>query len=137
MPVALTILVGAQLAGEVLRRLLHLPLPGPVIGMFILAVALVVRARGSIDATQPGPSSLEKTATVLISNMGLLFVPAGVGIVAELGVLRREWLPIVAGVVVSTVLGLIVTGVVMHRITGRAERDAMHEQNALSSREAR
>jgi holin-like protein len=133
MPVALTILVGAQLAGEVLRRLLHLPLPGPVIGMFILAVALVNRARGSRAATQTGPTSLEKTATVLISNMGLMFVPAGVGIVAELGVLRSEWLPIVAGVLVSTVLGLIVTGVVMHRITGRPERDA---KKTLSSREA-
>ncbi|MEA3121049.1 MAG: holin-like protein [Paraburkholderia sp.] len=132
MPVALAILVGAQLAGEVLRRLLHLPLPGPVIGMFILAVALVVRARGSSAAPQTGPSSLEKTATVLISNMGLLFVPAGVGIVAELSVLRREWLPIVAGVLVSTVLGLIVTGVVMHRLTGRAERDAMQAKNAAT-----
>ncbi len=134
MPAALTILVGAQLAGEVLRRLLHLPLPGPVIGMFILAVALIVRSRGSSvateNATQAGPSSLEKTATVLISNMGLLFVPAGVGIVAEAGVLRREWLPIVAGLLVSTVLGLIVTGVVMHRITGRAEPDAMQAKNA-------
>jgi holin-like protein len=130
MPVALTILVGAQLAGEVLRRLLHLPLPGPVIGMFILAVAIVIRSRGSSAATQTGPSSLEKTATVLISNMGLLFVPAGVGIVAELSVLRRAWLPIVTGVLVSTVLGLIVTGVVMHRITGRAERDV---KNAISS----
>jgi holin-like protein len=136
MPVALTILVGAQLAGEVLRRLLHLPLPGPVIGMFILAVALLNRARGSRAATQTGPTSLEKTATVLISNMGLMFVPAGVGIVAELGVLRSEWLPIVAGVLVSTVLGLIVTGVVMHRITGRAERDAMQAKKTLSSREA-
>jgi holin-like protein len=134
MPVALTILVGAQLVGEVLRRLLHLPLPGPVIGMFILAVALIIRSRGpsatSEAATQAGPSSLEKTATVLISNMGLLFVPAGVGIVAEFGVLRREWLPIAAGLLVSTVLGLIVTGVVMHRITGRAELDAAQAKNS-------
>jgi holin-like protein len=44
-------------------------------------------------------------------------VPAGVGIIAELGVLRREWLPILAGLVVSTVLGLIVTGLVMHHVS--------------------
>jgi holin-like protein len=123
MPFALTVLIGAQLAGEVLRRLLHLPLPGPVIGMFILAVALVTRAQGWL--TESGPSALDKTATGLISNMGLLFVPAGVGIIAELSILRREWLPIVTGLLVSTVLGLVVTGVVMHKITRRVELNAV------------
>ncbi|CAB3798061.1 CidA/LrgA family protein [Pararobbsia alpina] len=137
MPFALTILVGAQLVGEVLRRLFHLPLPGPVIGMFILAVALVTRAQGWIAPTESGPSPLDKTATTLISNMGLLFVPAGVGIIAELGVLRREWLPILTGLLVSTTLGLIVTGVVMHRIMRRAELDAPPTEDAADSREVR
>jgi holin-like protein len=136
MPFALVILVGAQLVGEVLRRLLHLPLPGPVIGMFILAVALVTFAQGWLAPTETGPSSLNKTATALISNMGLLFVPAGVGIIAELSVLRREWLPILTGLLVSTVLGLVVTGVVMHRIMRRAELDTLPTEDG-GSREVR
>jgi holin-like protein len=135
MPFALTILVGAQLLGEVLRRLLHLPLPGPVIGMFILAVALVTRAQGWIAPTETGPSSLDKTATALISNMGLLFVPAGVGIIAELSVLRRDWFPILTALLMSTVLGLVVTGVGMHRIMRRAELHALPTEDAGSSRE--
>lgn len=122
MPLALTLLVGAQLVGEVLRRLLHLPLPGPVIGMFLLAIALVVSLRRGDAGARLERSPLEATATTLIANMGLLFVPAGVGIIAELGVLRREWLPILVGLLVSTLLGLVVTGVVMHRIMRRAER---------------
>jgi holin-like protein len=125
MPFALTVLIGAQLAGEVIHRLLHLPLPGPVIGMFILALALVTRAQSWLTPTASCSSDLHKTATVLISNMGLLFVPAGVGIIAELNILQREWLPIVTGLLVSTVLGLVVTGVVMHRITRRAQIDAV------------
>jgi holin-like protein len=52
-------------------------------------------------------------------------VPAGVGIIAELSILRREWLPIVTGLLVSTVLGLVVTGVVMHKITRRVELNAV------------
>lgn len=121
MPLALTLLIGAQLAGEVLRRVLHLPLPGPVIGMFVLAVALVAASRRREADSAASPSPLDNTASTLISNMGLLFVPAGVGIISELNLLRREWLPIVMGLVVSTVLGLVVTGVVMHRVTRRAE----------------
>ncbi|MBN3853983.1 CidA/LrgA family protein [Paraburkholderia sp. Ac-20340] len=122
MPFAIVILIGAQLIGEVLRRVLHLPLPGPVVGMFILAVALIGPAKRWLEKTPMGPSPLEKSASTLISNMGLLFVPAGVGIIAELSVLRRAWLPIVVGVVVSTILGLIVTGLVMHRIMRLTER---------------
>ena len=56
--------------------------------------------------------------------MGLLFVPAGVGIIAELGVLRREWLAILAGLLVSTVLGLAVTGLVMHHVSRVSRRPA-------------
>ncbi|WP_408734215.1 CidA/LrgA family protein [Paraburkholderia bannensis] len=122
MPFAIFILIGAQLIGEVLRRLLHLPLPGPVVGMFVLALGLIGPAKHWLAKTPTGPSPLEKSASTLISNMGLLFVPAGVGIIAELGVLRRAWLPIVVGVIVSTILGLIVTGVVMHRVMRRTER---------------
>ncbi|WP_408734528.1 CidA/LrgA family protein [Paraburkholderia bannensis] len=122
MSFAILILIGAQLIGEVLRRLLHLPLPGPVVGMFILAIALIGPAKRWLVKTPTGPSPLEKTASTLISNMGLLFVPAGVGIIAELGILRRAWLPIVIGVIVSTILGLIVTAMVMHRVMRRTER---------------
>ena len=37
------ILLTCQLAGEVITRLLHLPLPGPVLGMVILFCGLLVR----------------------------------------------------------------------------------------------
>jgi putative effector of murein hydrolase LrgA (UPF0299 family) len=60
-------------------------------------------------------------ANGLIANMGLLFVPAGVGIIAELGVLRSEWLAILAGLLVSTLLGLAVTGLVMHHVSRLAD----------------
>jgi holin-like protein len=115
MPIAFLILVGCELIGEVLRRALHLPLPGPVIGMFLLALALIFS--GDEQA------QLNRTANALIANMGLLFVPAGVGVIAEFGVLRQNWLPILVGLLVSTVLGLIVTGFVMHRVCRAEERN--------------
>jgi holin-like protein len=120
MPIAFLILVGCELIGEVLRRALHLPLPGPVIGMFLLALVLMV---GGDDQGIGGPDSqLGRTANGLIANMGLLFVPAGVGVIAEFGVLRQNWLSILVGLVVSTVLGLVVTGLVMHWVCRAGER---------------
>jgi holin-like protein len=113
MPTAILILIGCQLIGEVLRRALHLPLPGPVIGMFLLALVLLVRGDNTVAVES---SQLGRTANALIANMGLLFVPAGVGVIAELGVLRQNWFPILAGLLVSTVLSLVVTGFAMHRV---------------------
>ncbi len=111
MLLAILVLMGCQLAGEALRGALALPIPGPVIGLFLLAAVLACRrGRG------PGlvPTSLETTANTLISHMGLLFVPAGVGIIAEAPLLSRQWLPILGAVLGSTVLSLGVTAIVMH-----------------------
>jgi holin-like protein len=89
--------------------------------MFLLALALAGgggdRTAGAADQS----SQLSRTANALIANMGLLFVPAGVGVITELGVLQQNWLPIVVGLLVSTVLGLVVTGFVMHRVCRAVE----------------
>ena len=99
-----------QLAGELLHQALHLPLPGPVLGMALLALWLS-RPSGGKETISP---SLASTADGLLSILGLLFVPAGVGIVANLDVIRQEWLPITLSLVVSTLLTLVVTAWVMH-----------------------
>ncbi|GLQ87542.1 CidA/LrgA family protein [Dyella flagellata] len=122
MPAAFAVLVGAQLLGEMLRLLLHLPLPGPVIGMFILTIGLLFSYGRWARKREDKPSALENMSTSLIENMGLLFIPAGVGIVTEWTVLRRDWLPILLGLLVSTALGLVVTALIMHRVTQRASR---------------
>ena len=55
--------------------------------------------------------------TGLLRHLSLLFVPAGVGIVTQLDALARDWKAIVAAILVSTVLGLAVTGWVMQRLS--------------------
>jgi holin-like protein len=40
---AILCLIGCQLAGETVREVFHLPIPGPVIGMFLLAAILALR----------------------------------------------------------------------------------------------
>ena len=109
---AFLLLIAFDLVGELVRSSLDLPIPGPVIGRFVLAAILTTRKdRTDVPAI---PESLGRTAEGLINHMGLLFVPAGVGIIAEAGFLHAQWLPILAGLVGSTVLSLAVTGLVMH-----------------------
>lgn len=113
----LAVLIVCRLLGETLRLVLQLPVPGAVVGMLILAAALVARAPTAAGTGRD--TSLDRTAEALIGRMGLLFVPAGAGVVAEAALLREAWLPLAAGLIGSTVLSLIVTGLVMHR-TARA-----------------
>lgn len=112
---AFLMLIACELVGEVVRSAFDLPVPGPVIGMFCLGGILALRK--DTPGTPAIPEALGRTAEALISQMGLLFVPAGVGIVAEMGLVRREWLPIAAGLIGSTVLSLALTGLVMHWMT--------------------
>ena len=105
----LTTLVLFQFAGEVLARSLGLGLPGPVIGLVLLFCALLARGRS-------GPE-LRVASSGLLRHLSMLFVPAGVGVVTQLGALRENWKPVVAAIVVSTALGLAVTGWVMQRLS--------------------
>ncbi len=102
---ALTILLLCQLAGTVIQQATGLPIPGPVLGLLML-LGLLVRAGG------PSPQ-LHDTAQGLLKYLGLLFVPAGVGVVTELPALRQNALALCIAIPVSTVLGLLVTGVLM------------------------
>jgi len=120
MLIAFLTLLGCELLGELLRVAVHLPIPGPVIGMLVLTVTLAARQHGDDRTEMLVRSSLERTAGVLLDYMGLLFVPAGVGIISEFGLLRQEWLPILGGLIGSTVLSLGLTGIVMHHATRAA-----------------
>ena len=118
MLLAVLALMGCQLIGEGLRDAFSLPVPGPVIGMFLLAMVLTCRRK----RPSPAAAALDATAETVISSMGLLFVPAGVGIIAEIPLLGQQWMPIVVAVIGSTMLSLAVTGYVMHRTIRWSEK---------------
>jgi holin-like protein len=103
------ILLGFQLVGEILYRLGWLPLPGPVIGMVLLMVLLWWKPRA---LSKP----LDATARHLLDWLGLLFVPAGVGVISNLDVLRSQWVPILVGLVGSTLVSLVATAYLMHKL---------------------
>lgn len=95
---ALTIILTCQLAGEVVARTLGLALPGPVIGLVMLLAGL--------SASKRLAALVRPTAEGLLRNLSLLFVPAGVGVVAHLGTLREAWFAIAAALTISTILSI-------------------------------
>lgn len=102
----ITLLLVCQLVGELFARTLHLPIPGPVIGMVLLFVGLLLRHGHEGEA----PPRLTAVADTLLANLGLLFVPAGVGVVIYGPLLARDWAPIALAVLAGTLLGVTFTG---------------------------
>jgi holin-like protein len=107
----ITLLLVCQLIGEVLARLLDLPLPGPVIGMLVLFAGLLIHGRV--------PEGLQSVAGGLLNNLSLLFVPAGVGVVTHIGLVAEQWLPLTVALVVSVVATIAVTALVFARLCER------------------
>jgi len=101
----LAILLMFQFAGEMIRAVTGLPVPGPVIGMVLLLVALLAKL--------PVPAGIHATSRKLLAYLGLLFVPAGAGVVTRLPMIGAHWLPIVIAVVGSTIITMVITAVVM------------------------
>jgi holin-like protein len=101
----ITLLLIYQLIGEVSARLLKLPIPGPVLGMLLLFISLLVR--DSLAET------IETATSALLSHLSLLFVPAGVGVMVHWGRIDHDWLPITVALVLSTLLSLALTALFM------------------------
>jgi holin-like protein len=114
MILSLTLILLAQLIGEALARASNLPVPGPLIGMALLLLFLVVRDRASrlaprMLAPPLVDGRLESTGKGLLANLSLMFVPAGAGIVGRLDVLAVHGVALAVVVLVSTVTTLAAT----------------------------
>lgn len=107
----MAVLLGFWAAGEALVSVARLPMPGSVAGMLLMAGALRM---GWIPLGWVRPA-----AELLVRYMGLLFVPPGVGLMLYFDLIGREWLPITAAAVGSTMLVLLTVGVLMQRMERR------------------
>jgi putative effector of murein hydrolase LrgA (UPF0299 family) len=106
----LSLILICQLIGEVIVRGLHLPLPGPVIGLVLLFVALVLRDRFAVLARGPlRAGAVESTSKGMLAHLSLLFVPAGVGIVQQLDLLAQHGIAIFVILAGSVLVTLLVT----------------------------
>ena len=111
----LTLLLLCQSAGEALARLFGLPLPGPVLGLLLMAALLQwAPVRGPVEAA----------ATPLLQHLSLLFVPVGVGVVAHLGLITQYGARMALALALSTWIGLAVTALVLQKLWPRVDAPA-------------
>jgi holin-like protein len=102
--------------GEIASRSGLLPLPAPVTGLMLLYAELAIRGRI--------PDDLGILADRILQFLGMLFVPAGVGVIAYLDLLKLEFVPIIAAVIGGTAITIFVTALVASRFAASASEAA-------------
>lgn len=100
-----TLLLLFQLLGEMIVILFELPVSGPVVGIVLLLIALIIK--GSVG------KPLNTAATTLLGHLSIMFVPVSVGLIAHYELLMNEWLAITATLIGSTIIMLVSTALIM------------------------
>jgi holin-like protein len=130
MVLGFAILLVCQLLGEIASRGLGLPVPGPVLGLVLLVAGLAVWGRGRSDA-EVAASAVARVGDGLLANLGLLFVPAGVGVIQYGGLLKTQAVPLALALLGSTALTLVVTVLVfvgVSRLIGHRPADEVQTE---------
>jgi holin-like protein len=101
----LGVLVALNVLGDWLVRLTGATVPGSVVGMLLLTALLEARVL---------PIAVVRAAAeLLVRHLALLYVPAGVALLAYWSAVRGELLAVAAAALASLVAVLVVVGLVV------------------------
>lgn len=110
----LSLILGIYFLGEFLQKLLHLPIPGSVVGMLILLLALY---KGIIKLDM-----IESVSNFLLENLSFFFIPAGVGLMANFTILKNNLFGILAVTLLSTIIIMLLTGTIVQLLIRRSNK---------------
>ena len=94
--------------GELLSYMTGGFIPGSVLGMIFLFLALL---SGVVK-----PDRVKGAANFLTVNMGIFYVPAGVGLMTSVGVLKESWAVMAVVSVFTTILVMAVVGLMQQKM---------------------
>lgn len=107
----LILVFGCYYMGEFLSRGLHLPLPGSLVGMILLFLALQLRLL-RLD-------QIEDTADFLLGHLPFFFIPAGVALMANFFHIQGIWVQILIVCLITTILTMGFSGFSIQKLMER------------------
>ena len=91
----LGIIIGICLLGEIIVRILPFTFPSSVLSLILIAAALIIKAIKE--------EHICESADFLMGNMAIFFVPACIGVLEDIHVLKGQLL-LVIGIIVVTMM---------------------------------
>ena len=110
-----------QLIGEFFQKFFGLSIPGPVIGLVLLLLTLLLIQKR--ERAVPIKEDLYNSAEILLNYLPLLFIPVGVGVVMHLSLLEDNLASVVLVIILGTLLTLALTAYVMEKILRKKTLD--------------
>ncbi|HLR77428.1 MAG TPA: CidA/LrgA family protein [Burkholderiaceae bacterium] len=111
---AIVALLLFQLLGEAASSWLNVPLPGALLGMTLLLLALIALGRT--------PRGLQRTAGGLLPHLMLLFIPSVVAVMTQMDYLTSEWLPFIVASLAGTAITIVVTAATLKFLLKRQQK---------------
>ena len=108
------IIFGIYFIGEACSRLLHLPLPGSLMGMLLLLLLLHFRI-----------VKLEQICNVsdfLLGHLPFFFIPAGVALMSVFPLIAGNWYWILLICIITTFITMGLTGWSLQRLMDRKHK---------------
>lgn len=103
-----------SMAMNKLADLLHLKIPGSILGIILLFILLKTKVIKL--------EWIERGANWLLAELLLFFIPSAVGVMQYIPLLENDGLQILLVVVLSTVVVMLSSGMVAARIAKRKEK---------------
>lgn len=106
MLLALFILLLFQLLGEGTVQVLHLFVPGPVMGMVYFFIALVL--------WKPMKGYVDDLSKFITTHLSLFYIPAGVGMIEYFDLFGKYGVGMVLTILISTTITILATALIFH-----------------------
>lgn len=94
--------------GIVIKQTLNTIVPASVIGMILLFLALLLNIIKIQD--------IDKTAEFLLSNLALLFIPAGVGLITKFHLIKHDFINLIVVIIVTTFISQVTSILILKLI---------------------
>ena len=113
------VLLFCQFIGECIAKFFELLVPGPVIGMVLLLIFLLIRKESF--------ESLDNAVALHLRYLPLLFIPAAMGIITQVDIITKEFWAIAIALVVGTLVALAFSAKFMDYLTIRSDKGQKNE----------
>ena len=111
-----SIILSIYFLGELIQKILGLPIPGNVIGMLLLFFGLYM---GIIKLEM-----IDRISDFLLENLAFFFLPAAISLMTSFSLLEGKWTSILEISLISTIIILVVTGITVEIVKKLINRNS-------------
>jgi len=125
----LSIILSIWALGEYMSSLIKsiIVIPGSIIGMLLLFILL--------NSKILKLEKVEDVSDFFLKNIGIFFIPPGVGLLASWGIIKQNGLVLIITTVISTIAVIITTGLVVDKLVMLKEKNSIKKDNQNNSKE--